>query len=372
MSESNQTPETTTSAPVAAEQPVVNAAQPTTKKGYGGWWVALVLLLAIGAAGWLGYAKWWPHRQQQLAAMTAQQQQTAASMSQFEQQLSALEGRIAQQVNQSTAALEQAVRNQLRQQQQQLDNYHMAVKSVQAELANLDLSQEAHWRIFEARNLTDRAAMKLWIEHDIAAAIAFLKLALSHLTALDNPAHFAVREALVSDIARLEQLPQQQVSAASLALIGIRAQLAEQDWQQSVTQPNAGTDPSSDNTWLSNLQRSMATLFSQFIQVQRHDQAVAPMLEQAYFNVLQQRVLLQLQLAQQAALHNSQALYEANLDEAIHLLQHVASVINNTDLAASIGQLQQLRQQQLRPAYPAQLEAQGQLERLAQQLGQGG
>src|SRR5690606_40467712 len=93
-----------------------------------------------------------------------QQQQTAASMSQFEQQLSALEGRIAQQVNQSTAALEQAVRNQLRQQQQQLDNYHMTVKSVQAELANLDLSQEAHWRIFEARNLTDRAAMKLWIE----------------------------------------------------------------------------------------------------------------------------------------------------------------------------------------------------------------
>ena len=364
MSESDNTPDIATTAPA-----------PTTNNNKrSGLWLGLLLLVGLLAtAGWFGYTQWWPQHQQMQTRMMVDQQQTAATIARLDQQLKTLENRLMQQLNQATVTFEQGVRNQLQHQRQEIESTQLMVQSVQAELANLDLSQESNWRILEAYNLTDRAAMKLWIEHDVVAAISLLKLALSHLAALDNPAHYAVREALTSDIARLEQLPQQQIEAASLALIRLRAQLAEQQWQQSLTAATEGGDSNATAaSWVDNLKRSGATLFEQFIQVQRHDQAVAPMLEQAYFNVLQQRTLLQLQLAQQAALQHSQAAYEANLTEAITMLQHVAKQASHTDFSAAIQQLEELRSWQLRPDYPPQLEAQGHLHRLVRQLGQEG
>jgi uncharacterized protein HemX len=83
-------------------------------------------------------------------------------------------------------------------------------------------------------------------------------------------------------------------------------------------------------------------------------------------NLLQQRTLLQLQIAQQAALAGRQAPYQAALQQALSLLQQLG-VTDVADIQRAQNELDALTQVSLIPAYPAQLQATAQLERLARQ-----
>src|SRR5690606_21728725 len=106
------------------------------------------------------------HKQHQQALENLRSEQTAtqAQLEQLKQALENTSGQVNKQLEQALNAQEQQLRQQLQAQQSQLADYRLAVESVQAELANLDMSQESNWRIFEAYELTGRAATKLWIE----------------------------------------------------------------------------------------------------------------------------------------------------------------------------------------------------------------
>jgi uncharacterized protein HemX len=384
MSESNKQKPATESAPTKSEAPKVETTQAanetTTKKepskkpkrnsGLIAWIIVVILAAAIIVAMWFGYTRVWPMHQQQIASMAAQQDATATTISQLQGRLDEMEQAVSTTVRSSVERLEQRVESQLGRQQQRLDDYQLAVQSVQAELANLDISQESNWRIFEARNLTEQASTKLWIENDADAARAFLELAESHIIALDNPAHMPVRQALANDIAMLKQLPDSQIEAVSLQLGTLRDQVSRSQWYQQLAMSSAEASNSTEDNWLSHLKRSLNTLMQQFIRVQRRDTPVEPMIADAYFDVLQQRVLLQLQLAQQAAVTGSQLVYEANINEAIELLTSLQGQVNDADLNRFVDELQTLKATQLRPDYPSELTATAQLERLAKQVAQ--
>lgn len=336
-------------------------------------WLLLVILLAlIAAAAAFVYFHLMPKHHAQLTTI---QQQVAASQSQqqrLEEQLNGLQQKLERQVEQNLSGFGRQIDNALSQQRQQLDDYQLAVKSVQAELANLDISQESDWRIYEARNLVERAATKLWIEDEPQAALAFLKLAQSHLAALNNPAHMRARQALENDILALEQLPNDQVEAVSLALGALADQVQRSRWYQQLAMSSKPAEPTTEQSWSAHLQRSMQTLLQQFIRVQRRDTALEPMIADAYFDVVQQRTLLQLQLAQQAAVRGSQALYQQAVTDAVVLLENLAGKITDDSLIQVIAELKQLQNTALRPAYPSELSSFEAVERLAQQLHQGG
>ncbi|RUO48310.1 uroporphyrinogen-III C-methyltransferase [Pseudidiomarina donghaiensis] len=380
-STSNELEQQESSTPVAdhddtaTKSPVSATATKSRSSSLVPWLVVLILLLVIAAAGWFGYRHLVPmHTQHQQALENLRNEQTAtqAELEQLQQALESTSGQVNEQLEQALSAQEQQLRQQLQAQQSQLADYRLAVESVQAELANLDMSQESNWRIFEAHELTGRAATKLWIEQDPQASLAFLRLAQSHLVALNNPAHMAARQALANDIAALEQLPEAQVTDVSLTLGALRDRISRSTWYQQLAMTDKEQAPTADDTWLANLKRSANTLLQQFVRVQRRDTPVEPLIADAYFDVVQQRLLLQLQLAQQAAMQGEQTLFETTLEEAINQLQVLEGQITDTSITDVVKQLTELSQVTLRPDYPTQLEATNQLERLVRQQNVGG
>ncbi|OZB04336.1 MAG: hypothetical protein B7X54_08095 [Idiomarina sp. 34-48-12] len=363
---------TTGGAPSTSSKPKSTEVGKSAKRNSAliGWVIVVLLAAVIIIAMWFGYTRVWPMHQQQITSMAQQQETSAATIEQLQGRLDNLEQSVSAAVRSSVENLEQRVDSQLGRQQQVIDDYQLAVQSVQAELANLDISQESNWRIYEARNLAERAATKLWIENDANAALAFLRLAESHIIALDNPAHMQARQALANDIAQLEQLPENRIETVSLKLGTLRDQVAQSQWYQQLAMSSDEASTAADDSWLSNLKRSLNTLMQQFVRVQRRDTPVEPMIADAYFDVLQQRLLLQLQIGQQAAMNGSQAVYEANINEAITLLTRLQGQVNDADVSRFIDELQALKGVQLQPDYPAALNSTTQLERLANQIAQ--
>ena len=368
--------ETESEAPSAANTPVApKAAKTSHSASWLAWLLIIILFIAIGAAVWFGYKHVLPmhqQHQQALERLRLDQQATEDELARVRQALNETSTQLDAQLNSALNEQDKRLKRTLAAQQSQLADYRLAVDSVQAELANLDMSQESNWRIFEAHELAGRAASKLWIEHDANAALAFLRLAQSHLVALNNPAYMAARQALANDIATLEQLPETQITAVSLQLGTLRERIRGSQWYQQLAMNGDTQEVPSEDNWLANLRRSGNTLLQQFVRVQRRDTPVEPMIADTYFDVVQQRLLLQLQLAQQAALQGEQALYSATIEEAIEQLRVLEGQITDTGVTEVIAQLSTLRAVTLRPEYPTELSVTSQLERLVRQQSQGG
>lgn len=176
------------------------APKPPQRSSRGGWWALLLILLLLSAAATSAYLYLWPIYQQQ-------QQLQRSQLVNLQQQIDALRDTSSGQTEQLRQVIQgevNAIARQAYERQQQqselVERYQRGVESLQAELANLDLSQQSSWRIFEARNLVERAGQKLWIDSDVSASMQLLQLADSHLAALNNPAHRAARQAIADDL----------------------------------------------------------------------------------------------------------------------------------------------------------------------------
>lgn len=350
--------------------------KPPTKRAWSGWLVVLILVLLMGGGGWAGYAYLWPQWQQrneqqqrQLHELRAQLVDQQHQLNEFKDILAAQSERLRQQLQGDVAGLARQQYEQHKRQQETLEAYQRGVESVQAELANLDLSQQTHWRLLEARNLVARAGQSLWIDGNVRAAQQLLQLADSHLAALNNPAFSAARQALASDLFALQALPDNQIADAARRLAAVHSQLSAVNWYQRQPGRSAVTSVDSDADWLTQLQQTGGKLMNQLIRVQYRETPVQPLLSDTFVELLQQRTLLQLQLAQQAALANQQALYLASLQQALVLIQRLGS----TDVQAIVqaqSELDALAQLQLSPELPSELQATAQIERLVRQLTQ--
>jgi uncharacterized protein HemX len=359
MTDTHTAAETTTK-PTPAPKP------PRQRSSAVGWWALLVVLVLIAGAAAAGYLYLWPDYQQQRELQRRQ-------LVDLQHQLDELRDNNVRQAEQIRLVIQgevsgiarQAYERQL-QQQELLERYQRGVESVQAELANLDLSQQTTWRILEARNLVERAGQKLWIDSDVAATIQLLQLADSHLAALNNPAHRAARQALADDLFALQALPENQIDAAAMRLASVQSQLASVNWYQRQPGRTELNSVDDDADWWQQLQQTAGKLADQLVRVQYRETPVQPLLSDAFVNLLQQRTLLQLQIAQQAALAGRQAPYQAALQQALSLLQQLG-VTDVADIQRAQNELDALTQVSLIPAYPAQLQATAQLERLARQ-----
>ncbi len=350
--------------------------KPARNKAWSGWLVVLILVLLMGSSGWVGYTYVWPQWQQRDAQLQRQVYELRAQGVDQQHQLNELKDMIKAQSEQLRLQLQGDVAGLARQQYEQhqrqqetLEAYQRGVESVQAELANLDLSQQTHWRLLEARNLTARAGQSLWIDGNVRAAQQLLQLADSHLAALNNPAFSAARQALASDLFALSALPDNQIADAARRIAAVQSQLSVVNWYQRQPGRSVVKSVDSEADWLTQLQQTGGKLMDQLIRVQYRETPVQPLLSDTFVDLLQQRTLLQLQLAQQAALANQQTLYQTSLQQALSLIQQLGS----TDVLVIIqaqSELDALAQLQLSPELPGELQAAAQLERLVRQLTQ--
>jgi uroporphyrin-III C-methyltransferase len=341
------------------------AAKPPQRSSRGGWWALLLIVLLLSAAAASAYLYLWPVYQQQRAQLLNLQQQIDTlrdtSSGQTEQLRQVIQGEV-------SAIARQAYERQ-QQQRELLERYQRGVESVQAELANLDLSQQSSWRILEARNLVERAGQKLWIDRDVTASMQLLQLADSHLAALSNPAHRGARQAIADDLFALRALPENQIDHVVMRLGSIHSLLGSANWYQRQPARSALTPANDQADWWQQLQQSAGKLADQLVRVQYRETPLQPLLSDTFVKLLQQRTLLQLQIAQQAALGGRQAVYQAALQQALSLLQQLG-VTDAVDIQNAQSELDALVQLTLVPDYPTELRATAELERLARQANQ--
>lgn len=345
------------------------APKPPQRSSRGGWWALLLILLLLSAAATSAYLYLWPIYQQQ-------QQLQRSQLVNLQQQIDALRDTSSGQTEQLRQVIQgevNAIARQAYERQQQqselVERYQRGVESLQAELANLDLSQQSSWRIFEARNLVERAGQKLWIDSDVSASMQLLQLADSHLAALNNPAHRAARQAIADDLFALRALPENQIDSVVMRLASVHSLLSSANWYQ--RQPGrSALSPTNDQAdWWQQLQQSVAKLADQLVRVQYRETPLQPLLSDTFVKLLQQRTLLQLQIAQQAALGGRQAVYQAALQQALSLLQQLG-MTDVFDIQNAQSELDTLVQLTLVPEYPTELRANTELERLARQANQ--
>lgn len=347
-------------------KPKPTAALPAQRKSSGGWWVLLLLLGLSSASAAGAYLYLWPIYQQQ-------QQLQRSQLADLQQQIEALRDISASQAEQlrqvfqgEVNAIAQQSYERQQQQHELLERYQRGVESVQAELANLDLSQQSTWRILAAGNLVERAGQKLWIDGDVAATMQLLQLADSHLKALNNPAHRAARQALADDLLALQALPESQIDSAIMRIASVQSLLSRANWYPRQPAQNTPTLAHDHANWWQQLQQTAAKMMDQLVRVQYRETPLQPLLSDSFVTLLQQRTLVQLQIAQQAALGGRQAIYQAALQQALSLLQQLG-VSDEVDIQRAQSELDALAQLTLLPAYPTELQATAQLERLARQ-----
>ncbi len=361
--------------PVTPKGPAPNVAsdskappQQRRRGGYLGWLLLIIVIALFSALAWYGYRYWLPNYQTQTALLEARQTDLENQLETIEEKLDKQQEQSRQHVRQQLDQFSGVLNSYLQEQKQRVDGYQQAVQSVQAELAALDISQETDWRVLEARNLADRAAIKLWIDQDPKAALELLKLAESHLAALDNPAHQSALQALADDIMLLRSLPEAKQYDAAMQLNSLYAQLQDANWYQRQSGRDTGADTGAAATgWRERLKQRASTLMDQLVRVQYRDKPIEPMLSDSYVELVQQRTLLQLQLAQQAALTGRQALYEANIDTALELLEETGDP-EQSRLQFARNELAKLRDLVLQPDYPEELKSPAILDRLARQI----
>lgn len=342
------------------------------------WLLVIVLVAALALAGWAAYRYVYQDllatNQQLNQQVTEQQQQLNSLQSELDSKLTTLERQQQQLPSLVERQLQQSEQSLLRtvsEQEQRQSDLARAVQSVQAELASLDVSQATAWRVLEARQLVAQASNKLYIDQEPELALQLLELADTHLAALNNPAYQAARQAINDDKVALRSVDADRHLAVAMDLSSLRARLLQQEWRiNAPTRTLVNEQAPADAPWYDHLQASASTLFQQLIRVQHREKPIEPQLSAAFVELAKQRVLLQLQLAQQAALSQTDALYQRSLEEALALVVELEQQ-SDLELAALRTDLTELATQTLQPSLPEQLRSLAIMNRHAQAVNAG-
>ncbi|MGY5451250.1 uroporphyrinogen-III C-methyltransferase [Agarivorans sp. MS3-6] len=311
--------------------------------------IILSIAMAIGLY-WHGH-QFREHSETQIQLMktslAAKEQNLISGVSSNKSQLSNIDDKLAEQ-QQAYVAL-----------QAQLALTEQNRKTIERQLALLNIKDANHWRLNEANYLLKLAAHKLWLEQDPATAIALLLEADSSINNADDPHLLPLRRAINNDIQLLKAIPLVDKDGIAFQLESIlhqaeNLQLAEIELPEAVQQQN--NELSADSAdWQENLSKSWRKFSENFITVRRRDGQVEALIEPQHAWYLKENLKLQLQQAEQALFRSHGELFKAKLQRAE--LWVTDFFIQNSQAQAMIADLQQLQQLNIVDKLPEQLSS---------------
>jgi len=260
------------------------------------------LVIALGAAAISGYTFW---QQQEQTTQTLQQlgernNQLAAQLQQHKQALGLLQNlpNTANTLNQQTQVLQQ---KQGEQRQQLLD--------LAATFAKTQGPKPSDWLQAEAEYLLRLANHRLQLEGDITGAKTLLASADERLQKADNPALFAVREAIANELAALNSVNVLDQSGLYFKLSALEGQINQlplplEPENRSAFQQTAAEKDAQQSVW--------QTLWSEaktLVVVRHQDEKITPLLPPQESLYLRHNLRLTLQQAQIALLKEEQQLF---------------------------------------------------------------
>lgn len=334
--------------------------------------LALLALLAVGAAAFFGYP-YWVQLNDDIATLqsriseTAQQQQglqgrlneaTEALQSQQEA-LGKQEDILAQQ----TQAVD-AARNAFEQQEKILADENLRMQEREAELrsAVADVHRRVgrsgtQWIVAETEYLMRIANHRLILARDTEAAAVALQLADQRLRDTRDPGWAGVRSQLARDIAKLTSFEDPDLAGISARLAAMIEQVPQLDVSRATIGPERTLperEPSaaapSERNW-DTLMDDLLSGFKNSVRIRERGKPVQAMLAPEHEYFLYENLKLQLESARLGAARKDQALFQQNLKTARDWLTRYFDPSDGT--AAAIDKtLAELMDQEIHPELP--------------------
>ncbi len=198
------------------------------------------------------------------------------------------------------------------------------------------------------------------MEKRAEGALALLKNTDQIIKELDDVSLYALRQALASDIAKLEALPKLDVEGTYLRLTALIEQtkdlptLSLEQQRQLPELLNEMTSntvtPETQAAITSGFAKALAKLES-LVVIQQHDKPVEPILSPDQGHYLRQNIQLLLEQGQLALLRQQSDIYKNSLTRAQTLLEQYFDK-TNTNTAALLRALSQLSKLEVAPTIP--------------------
>jgi uncharacterized protein HemX len=329
------TPAKPTAKPTAktAKPPAKKApATPKEKKGNSLAWVALILIIAVAAAGVFAYITI-DKKLTSVAtssANAAQQNQQAASA-------------LSNSAQSSTEALQQALN--------ELTTKHQALEEKSSEKISLLQSQvgknKRQWLISEAQYVTSVANTRLYLVGDVATAIAGLEAADQRLKENGDPIVFPVREQIAREIASLKRVELPDVVGLSSKLLILEESVSEME----ITEPHAGKLQAPEigkgdvSPIPENIQQTLNDAwanFSKLVVVRRSDEPMSALMTPEQVELIRKNLALKIEAARLALINKDKELYAASLAITADWLAAYFDP-NNAAVKAAIEQINALK-----------------------------
>lgn len=333
--------------------------------------VALVLTLALGAAG--GYFGWqmWHKLEAQDKAVTSLPQ---APVSQDD--LDALKSELQSQLKSGEQQRNQTLQSSLDTLRSEFGDYRASVNGtldkVLTQLSQEQDTDERDWLHAEAAYLLRLANQRLQLERDVGGAAALLQTADKRLEEADNPALTPVRREIASELAELKSVPRVDSTGLYLELNALQEQASSLPLNQDIEEivADARIEETPTGGWQSQLS-TFGNELKGLVTVRKHDEALEALISPEQESYLRQSLRLILEQSQLALLKQEQELYDASLGKALTLLNGYYDT-DNAGVNALIDNIEQLRKAQIHPDLPDISGSQQALGRFIQQRFEGG
>ncbi len=324
-------------APVATKKAVAKKTL-NRKMGAGLGWLAIILVIAATAAGFVAFNQ----LKQQISALSSDTNTAETKISGLSQDLQSS----SKQLNTNTRNLSQQL-NALQQQ----SNEKIALLQKQVG------KNRRQWLIAEAEYLASVANTRLLLAEDVDTAITALQAADQRLKENGDPVTFPVRKQLAKEINLLKSTELPDIVGISSQLFALESAVAKME----VTEPHAGTaqapeigkgDASPIPQNIQNTLNDAWENFSKLVVIRRHDEPMAALMTPERIELIRKNLALKLETARLALVNKNEALYTASIAISMDWLGDYFDA-NNPTVEAALEQLNTLKNTSIKAELPS-------------------
>lgn len=284
----------------------------------------LILLMAIGAAGYFAWQEWNGFKQ-------AQNEQYETALASLNATTADIKGELIAKLG---ADLQQ-LRTDNAQQDKALQQQRLAIAK------NAGRNQ-LQWTLSEARFLARMAGRKIWLENDLKTAVSLLKSADQVIAEANAPELLPIRSAFAADIAALKALDQIDLSSYAMTLSALQRTVDKLTFAEPEAYYEAPEEEVSADIgqWRRNLGIIWKSIKDNFINIERVDTPIAPFVSQKLQILKKADLSLHLSIAQEALLKKDQQYFQSTVENAQSLLSFFDA--SDTNVMTTKAQLAEL------------------------------
>lgn len=215
--------------------------------------------------------------------------------------------------------------------------------------------QANDWLLLKARYCLELAQINQHWSNNTVTSIALLQQADTLLATIHEQRLFVIRQAIAKEIALLQAIPQLDITGILSQLDALQTLITNTDITPK-TRHYGSIDSSKVNqtvpplSWKDHLKNTLSFL-EKLVVVQRRDRDVIPLPTVAYETIQRELIVISLQEAQWAVLHNNVTVYQFSLNQALNNAKKLFDN-NQANVKAIFTPLSQLVQIQLKQQSP--------------------